>query len=197
MRFAAFGEIEVAVGGEKVHATKGGLRHDGAAEYTVDLDKAVTRAVEVVIRIQQRRGYYGGSAIPDPVRLECEMGVAGIGDWSRNDALYAYSGGVRYRRSVRLSADEAKRKVELDLGSVVSTAEVWVNGANAGLRVSPPWVFDISRSVREGENSIEILVYNTAANHYTSIPTRYRGSITSGILGPVTLSVTSRVILKD
>ncbi len=197
MRFAAYGEIDVTAGGEKVRATKGGLRDDGATEYAVDLDKAVPRPVEIVIRIQQKRGYYGGAAIPEPVRLECEKGIVEIGDWSRNDALYAYSGGAWYRTSVRLSADEAKQKVELDLGSVVSTAEVRVNGSNVGLRVSPPWVYDISKSVREGDNSIEVLVYNTAANHYTSIPTRYRGSITSGILGPVTLTVTSRVVLKD
>ena len=131
------------------------------------------------------------------MRLECEKGIVEIGDWSRNDALYAYSGGAWYRTSVRLSADEAKQKVELDLGSVVSTAEVRVNGTSVGLRVSPPWVYDISRSVREGDNAVEVLVYNTAANHYTSIPTRYRGSIVSGILGPVNITVTSRVILRD
>jgi hypothetical protein len=195
MRFAAHGAIDVTAGGGNVRPTMSGIREDGAAEYTVDLEKPIPGAVEVVIRIQQKRGYYGGAAIPGPVRLECEKGVAETGDWSRNDALYAYSGGVWYRRSVRLSADEAKHAVELDLGSVVSTAEVRVNGTSVGLRVSPPWVYDISRSVREGDNSIEVLVYNTAANHYTSIPTRYRGSIASGILGPVTLTITSRVVL--
>jgi len=87
--------------------------------------------------------------------------------------------------------------VELDLGSVVSTAEVRVNGISVGLRVSPPWVFDLSNAVREGDNSIEVLVYNTASNHYTSVPTRYRGVITSGILGPVTLNLTGRAILNE
>jgi len=196
MRFAAHGDIDVTAGGERVRVTKGGIRDDGAADYTVDLDKVIPRTVDVVIRIQQKRGYYGGAAIPDPLRLECEKGLAEIGDWSRNDALYAYSGGARYRKSVRLSVDEAKQKVELDLGSVVSTAEVWVNGFNVGLRVSPPWVYDLSKSVREGDNSIEMLVYNTASNHFTSVPTRYRGVITSGILGPVRLNFTGRVVLK-
>jgi len=197
LRFDAHGEIDVSVNGERVRVTKGIVRDDGAAEYTVDLDRVVPGAAEVAIRIQQKRGYYGGADIPDPIRLECGKGLTEIGDWSRNDALYAYSGGARYRKSVRLTADEVKRNAELDLGSVVSTAEVWVNGVNAGLRVSPPWIFDISKSVREGENSIDVLVYNTAANHYTSIPTRYRGPVTSGILGPVTLSLTSRVILQS
>jgi hypothetical protein len=98
---------------------------------------------------------------------------------------------------VRLNADQIKQKVELDLGSVVSTAEVWINGVNVGLKLSPPWVYDLSKAVREGDNSVEVLVYNTAANHYTSIPTRYRGPITSGILGPVTLTLTGRVIMRE
>jgi len=197
MHFAAYGELDVAVGGEKVRTTKGRLRTDGAAEYTVDLERVMARALEVTIRIQQKRGCYGGAAIPDPIRLECGKGIAEIGDWSRNDALYAYSGGARYRTSVRLNADQIKQKVELDLGSVVSTAEVWINGVNVGLKLSPPWVYDLSKAVREGDNSVEVLVYNTAANHYTSIPTRYRGPITSGILGPVTLTLTGRVIMRE
>jgi len=195
MRFTAHGDVEVSVGGKKVSVSKGAARGDGAADYVVELGTIVPRSVGVEIRVWQKRGYYGGAAIPEPIRLDCGKGIAEPGDWSRNDALYAYSGGVRYSKSVLLSAGEAKRKVELDLGSVVSTAEVWVNGVHAGLRVSPPWVFDVSRAVREGDNTIEVLVYNTAANHYTSIPTRYRGSITSGILGPAAIVLTDRVVL--
>jgi hypothetical protein len=123
--------------------------------------------------------------------------VFGIGDWSRNDGLYAYSGGAWYRKSLHLTSDEARQKVVLDLGSVASTAEVRINGMDAGLKVAPPWVYDISNSVREGDNSIEVLVYNTAANHYTSIPTRYHGAVTSGIIGPVTVMFTGRVVLAD
>jgi len=40
-----------------------------------------------------------------------------------------------------------------------------------------------------GENRIEILVYNTLANHYLTIPTRYRGSLRSGLIGPVRLEM--------
>ena len=45
-----------------------------------------------------------------------------------------------------------------------------------------------SKQVKPGENRIEVLVFNTLANHYVTIPTRYRGDLTSGLLGPVTLS---------
>ena len=196
MHFVAHGTVEVLVGGERVRVTKGAVRSDGAAEYLVDLDRAAARPAGVTIHIEQERGYYGGAAIPEPVRLDCERGVFGIGDWSRNDGLYAYSGGAWYRRSLHLTSDEAGQKVELDLGSVASSAEVRINGMNAGLKVAPPWVYDITKSVREGDNAIEVLVYNTAANHYTSIPTRYHGALTSGIIGPVTVMFTGRVILE-
>jgi hypothetical protein len=33
------------------------------------------------------------------------------------------------------------------------------------------------------------LVFNTLANHYQTIPTRYRGSTKSGLLGPVRLYI--------
>ena len=70
---------------------------------------------------------------------------------------------------------------------MVATAEVRVNGQLAGIRVAPPWRVDISKQVRAGENRIEVLVFNTLANHYLTIPTRYRGSTKSGLLGPVRL----------
>ena len=63
-----------------------------------------------------------------------------------------------------------------------------VLGHVAGIRVAPPWRVDISGHVRSGDNRIEVLVYNTLANHYLTIPTRYRGELTSGLLGPVSLT---------
>lgn len=35
------------------------------------------------------------------------------------------------------------------------------------------------------------LVFNTLSNHYVTIPTRHRGDLTSGLLGPVTLETTA------
>jgi hypothetical protein len=143
------------------------------------------RCVKVAIRIEQQRGCYGGAALPEPITLDCGPGVIRLGDWSRIDGLASYSGGVWYRKTISLSAQQSKGRVSLQLGTVAATAEVRVNGQLAGVRVAPPWNVDISDFVRPGENRIEILVYNTLANHYSTIPTRYRGSPVSGLLGPV------------
>ncbi len=145
--------------------------------------------VKVALRIEQVRGSYGGAALAEPISLDCGPGTIAPGDWSQIDGLLSYSGGAWYRKTVTLSAGQTTGTVRLDLGKVAASAEVRVNGRPAGIRPAPPWTFDIAPFVKPGENRIEVLVYNTLANHYTTIPTRYRGSTVSGLLGPVRLEV--------
>ena len=118
-------------------------------------------------------------------------GTTALGDWAKIGVLETYSGGAWYRKSVALSADQLEGRVTLDLGSVVASAEVRVNGKPAGIKVAPPWTLDITHLVTLGENRIEVLVRNTLANHYVTIPTHYRGQTVSGLLGPVVLHVSS------
>ncbi len=105
--------------------------------------------------------------------------------------LECYSGGAWYRKTVTLTSEQTHGSLTLDLGKLTATAEVRVNGQVAGIRVAPPWRVPIAKYVQPGENRIEVLVYNTLANHYMTIPTRYRGELTSGLLGPVTLETTA------
>jgi len=81
---------------------------------------------------------------------------------------------------------------------VVATAEVKINGLSAGILVAAPWELDISEFVKSGDNRIEVLVYNTLTNHFKTIPTEYNTDKTqkSGLLGPVQLEFSSKVILK-
>ena len=102
--------------------------------------------------------------------------------------LETYSGGAWYRKTVTLPAAQS---VVLDLGRVAASAEVRVNGQLAGIKVAPPWRLDITKHMKPGENRIEVLVCNTLANHYVTIPTHYRGDTTSGLLGPVRVEVSS------
>jgi len=143
--------------------------------------------VPVLLRIEQDRGCYGGAAIPDPIKLDCGPGRIAPGDWAKIDGLASYSGGAWYRKTVAIPA---AKEVVLDLGDLVSSAEVRVNGKPAGIRVSPPWKFDITKLVKPGENRIEVLVCNTLSNQYLTIPTGYRGQASSGLLGPVKVTTT-------
>jgi len=140
--------------------------------------------VTVLVRIDQERGCYGGAALLEPIRLDCGVGSMALGDWSQNEGLASYSGGAWYRKTVSIPAG---KRVILDLGRVAASAEVRVNGRPAGVLVAPPWSVDITSLAKPGENRIEVLVCNTLANHYCTVPTGGRGSPVSGLMGPVKL----------
>jgi len=180
MRVTARGTVEAWANGRSMRAVGGG-RFEAAAP--------LRRAATVALRIVPETGYCGAAALPEPIRLACGPGVTALGDWSKTGALACYSGGAWYRKSAILTSEQAGGEVVLDLGKVVATAEVRVNGREAGIRVAPPWRVDVSEQVTAGDNRIEVLVYNTLANHFVTVPTRYRGSLTSGLLGPVRLTV--------
>ena len=121
--------------------------------------------------------------------MECRSGKAFLGDWAEI-GLATYSGMAVYRKTFALSTDQIKRKVIIDLGKVAVTSEVVVNGHSAGVRITPPWHYDISDLVRSGVNDLRITVANTLANHYSvGIPTPYvfPGQTESGLFGPVIL----------
>ncbi|MHB9081567.1 MAG: glycosyl hydrolase [Pirellulaceae bacterium] len=152
-------------------------------------------SVTVAVRIEQERGFTGGAALPEPIALDCGPGVMALGDWSLIDGLASYSGGAWYRKTVTLNPEQITSSVILDLGNVVASAEVHINGQLAGVRVAPPWTMDVSKFIGSSENRLEILVFNTLANHYLTIPTRYRGSAVSGLLGPVRFNCTSHAVV--
>ncbi len=161
-------------------------------EWKASLAEPARASAVVAIRVEQTRGDYGGAAFSDYIRLDCGAGEIPPGDWAVSSVLETYSGSAWYRRKVQLSAAQASSGIMLDLGKVAASAEVRVNGQTAGILASPPWKLDISAFVKPGENQIEVLVCNTLANHYVTIPTHYRGSTVSGLLGPVRLEVHSR-----
>ncbi len=132
----------------------------------------------------------GGTAFAEPIRLETGPGaIDKLGDWSQDGTVLSnYSGGAVYSKTITVSADEAAaRAIILDLGSELgATAEVRINGQSAGVLVAAPWTIDITGLVKVGENRLEIEVCNTLANHYSTLPTRYKGpSSLSGLIGPV------------
>lgn len=197
MRFAIFGRLLGAwAEGKDMRVEPGARRSDGLQEYRAEVVRPAPGMVNVALRIEQEAGCYGGSALPEPISLDCGKGQIPLGDWSRMGVLAAYSGGAVYRRKVTLSAEQTQGRVTLELGEVAATAEVRVNAKPAGIRVAPPWRLDISKLVKPGENEIVILVFNTLANHYSTIPTNYRGSPLSGLLGPVRIETAVPVVLR-
>jgi hypothetical protein len=163
-------------------------QRDGSNRYRVAV-AALPAPRKIAIRVEQDRGSCAGAAFMEPMEFDCGPGRMAAGDWSGTDGLSSYSGGVWYRKTVALGAAQSDREVWLDLGGVSSSAEVHVNGKRAGVKLAPPYRVDISKLVQAGPNRIEVLVYSALSNHYQTIPTRYRGTEPSGLLGPVKLIV--------
>lgn len=188
--FCAYGsDISVQVANEKCNVEKLDEREDKLCKYKVVLKSEQAKPVSVQIRIgKAQKGFSLASAFPYPIQQQCGTGSISIGDWGFMAGLRCYSGGALYRKNIRISREMREKPVYLDLGDVVSTAHVFVNGKDAGIRMKAPWKFDLSSYLKEGDNQIEVKVYNTAANHYQTVPSQFKGSSKAGILGPVTLS---------
>ena len=124
-------------------------------------------------------------------------------DWSLSSdpEVQYYSGNASY--TTRFALPSASR-VSLDLGNVMVLAQVKVNGQTAGGVWTYPYRLDISPWVKEGENSLEITVYNNWRNRLIAderMPEAERKTWTnnqpwtaddplqsSGLLGPVSIA---------
>jgi hypothetical protein len=158
-------------------------------EYHVEIPQPSPESAVVAIRVQQTADSYAGDSLPEPVMMRCTNGRISLGDWSQF-GLATFSGIGKYRRTFRLTAQQAVQSVVLDLGNLSAAAAVYVNGKSAGTLIFPPWKLNLTGLVRAGENIIEVAVANTLANHYSvGIPTPYvlPGQTVSGLLGPVRL----------
>jgi hypothetical protein len=191
------GNVEGWVNGQPLPIEQVVPQKNGAIQYKLRLEKPAVEKSTVALRVKPIAGFYGGSAIPEPIKLECGAGLIALGDWSKGSALECYSGGALYSKSITSTTEQVQGQVALDLGEVVATAEVLVNGRVTGIRVAPPWIVDITEYVKVGENRIEVLVYNTLANQYLTVPTRYRRSIRSGLIGPVRIETHQEVTLQE
>ena len=188
LTFNAYGKVSVWMDGVQTQLLSGTKQPDGLTAYTVNLKNPKMNTSQVVIKIDYQPGYCGAAALPQYIEQQCGKSSINLGDWSKNDGLKAYSGGAWYRKTINLGEQDLKSKLVIDLGDVVSSAELLINGKSAGIRLTPPWKFNITPLAKPGKNKIEVLIYNTVANNYTTVPTMYRGEIKSGLIGPVKLN---------
>ncbi|MGL4852375.1 MAG: glycosyl hydrolase [Phocaeicola sp.] len=165
----------------------------GANIFRVTLPEAQLRSSSIAILAVATPGYAGTAIFPYPIRLECEKGVMEPCNWAKVGEMRHYSGGLWYRKTIELPSDIAGKRVSIDLGKIVATCEVHINGKKCGVLLNSPFAMDITPYVGAGENEVEILVYSTLSNHYQTIPTphHYRGDADAGMEGPVKIIISS------
>lgn len=100
-----------------------------------------------------------------------KLTVDNLFDWSESDdkRIKYYSGTASYKTSFDFEQKGNFSKVSLDLGDVKDIAEVIVNGVNCGTIWTFPNRIDISKSVKDGLNQLEVRVVNGWTNRIKGV----------------------------
>lgn len=163
---------------------------DGLRTLEVDLPGRDEPERVCALRVETVPGHEAGGIFEAPVTFEVGPGRMKLGNWDEQ-GLEGYSGGVRYAKTLmREEPTENGNRVLLDLGSVRGTAEVFLNGESAGVRIWSPYVFNLTDHLRQGNNRLEVDVFGTLGPYLDATsPTHFvfPGQRTSGLMGPVKL----------
>ena len=125
-------------------------------------------------------------------------------DWSlqTDEGVKYYSGTAAYTNSFAWDAPAAGKRVWLKLGNLHNIAAITINGVDCGAAWTAPYRVEITKAIRQGNNSLRIEVTNTWGNRligdhsgtkktvtWTTAPYRLEGKPLekAGLLGPVTI----------
>lgn len=185
IHFQTPGNARLFVNGEELE-----LERDGV---TISAELPAADAPERIaaLRIASIPGFEQGAALLEPVTFDVGEGRIPFGSWDEL-GLPHYAGGVVYSAKLELRAEPDKR-VLLDLGRVRGCADVRVNGQDCGVRIWHPYRFDVTNAIQDGENIIEIRVFNTLGPHFAvGHPSHhvFDGHTKSGVFGPVEVVMT-------
>lgn len=107
-------------------------------------------------------------------------------DLSRSNQRPSFTGTFRYETELNWLS-KSSYPIEIDLGDVFETAEVFINGISAGIRIAAPYQFDLSELLKEGDNVLAVEVTNTLVQETPDFFSRLGQLEPSGLLGPVQL----------
>ncbi len=154
------GDIDAA-GLPELAAPRGGAVQTLAPEFTVELRERDGEPWQLYERTDALRSITGPGRLP------------------------RFSGDMRYTAHITLPQGAHT----LDLGTVGEVAELRLNGRSAGVRLIPPYRFDISALAQPGANQLEVVVSNTLGTRIHDPFSKYMLLPPSGLLGPVTAEV--------
>lgn len=115
-------------------------------------------ALEIRVRLES-----ADDGLIKPLVFHCTSAAAQLGDWTKQ-GLDWYSGRVVYSTEFNAPQLEKSARLELDLGTMWYTGEVWVNGALVDSLVWAPYRVDITKVLKPGANRLAVVVANLSAN---------------------------------
>jgi len=206
-----------------IHSAKTWQVKNGRTELPVALDKNASLFVVLQQVTKQTAGSTGKNwkdikpfqTIDGTWKVQFDPSLGGpkeavtfnsLTDWTQHadSAIRYYSGTAVYSNTFNYHGQKNKT-VWLDLGTVNNLAQVFVNGKDCGVAWTAPYRVDISKAVKEGENTVQIEVVNTWNNRlvgdsrlpkekritYTAYPFKMEDKplLPAGLLGPVVFEV--------
>ena len=92
-----------------------------------------------------------------------------------------FSGFIAYRNQINVSKEQNRRYI-LFIQEAGEDVELFVNGTSQGIQILPPFLYDITEAVQDGENDIRIEVATTlererGANKGKQEPTGITGTV--------------------
>jgi len=160
-----------------------GSNLEGYAEKPVDIE--FTNAIE----LKNAWAVSTSEAIHYPRFVEWGQ-LGDLMNMSSPDYLPYFSGTFRYE--TQFEWFESVNQAILDLGQVFETAEVWLNGEHIGVRICPPYRFEINGELKSGENKLIIEVTNTLVKEQQDFLSSFAQQEPSGLLGPIRISSTGQ-----
>ncbi len=138
--------------------------------------KAQPMSVHAEIQPVYILGDFGVTAQERGFRIVPARNLA-LGMWKSQDLPF-YSDAISYRQSYEIDFSSSVYKVRLGewLGSV---AEVKVNGQSAGIIGWAPYELEVTKSLRKGQNEIEVLVFGSLKN----LLGPHHGKFNPGLIG--------------
>lgn len=106
-----------------------------------------------------------------------------LNNMSGPDILPRFSGSFRYE--TEFDWNDSVSRVLLELGEVYETAEVWLNGVQAGVRICPPYRLEVEGLIKQGKNKLVVEVTNTLVKEQRDYLSAFAQQEPSGLLGPV------------
>jgi hypothetical protein len=122
-----------------------------------------------------------------------------------DSSIKYYSGAASYKNSFTWNEKDKKKTLWLKIDSIYNIATIKINDIDRGTLWTPPYLLDITKALKQGENKIEIVVANTWANRligdlrlpvdkritWTNAPLRLANKplLPAGLVGKVTLIV--------
>jgi hypothetical protein len=112
------------------------------------------------------------AAVPGPWQLQIGQSqlTTPLKSWS-DLGMPQFWGAAMYSTQFT-SGFDLGTSLTLDLGQVLYSAHVWVNGHDLGTRAWRPFTWDVTRYLQPGSNQIQVEVRNTAANELSGDPVR-------------------------